>query len=157
LLAACKEVSGLPAIAKDFVVHAVQLEWAKDAGADAVLLIASLLSAEELRRYAGLARGLGLAPLVEVHDAAEVEKLTGARWELVGVNNRDLRTFQVNLERSAALLPILPPEALRVAESGISGREDADRLRDAGFDAFLIGESLLLAEDPGALLEELVR
>ncbi len=157
LLAECRAASGLPAIAKDFLVHPVQLRWAKEAGADAVLLIAALLSGEELRRYAGLARGLGLVPLVETHDEEDVAKLAGAEWELVGVNNRDLRTFSVDLDRSAALLPRLPPEALKVAESGISGREDVVHLRDAGFDAFIIGESLLLAPDPATLLAELVR
>jgi indole-3-glycerol phosphate synthase len=157
LLTACREASGLPAIAKDFLVHPVQLRWAKEAGADAVLLIASLLSVEELRRYAGLARGLGLVPLVETHDADDVAKLAGAEWDLVGVNNRDLRTFRVDLERSAALLPSLPQKSLKVAESGISGREDVARLRDAGFDAFLVGESLLLAPNPATLLDELMQ
>ena len=156
LLAACRAASGLPAVAKDFVVHPVQLRWAKEAGADAVLLIASLHSAEELRRYAGLARGLGLVPLVETHDAEDLATLEGAEWELVGVNNRDLRTFRVELENSIELLPRLPAAALKVAESGISGREDVERLSAAGFDAFLIGESLLLADDPAALLDELV-
>jgi len=157
LLAACRAASGLPAVAKDFVVHPVQLLWAKEAGADAVLLIASLLSAEELCRYAGFARGLGLAPLVETHDPQDVAKLDGAAWELVGVNNRDLRTFAVDLERSIELLPRLPAAGLKVAESGISGGEDVERLAAAGFDAFLVGESLLLADDPGTLLAELAR
>lgn len=156
LLAACRAASGLPAVAKDFIVHPAQLRWAKEAGADAVLLIASLLSAEELRRYAGLTRGLGLVPLVETHDAEDLAKLEGAEWELVGVNNRDLRTFRVDLENSIELLPRLPAAALKVAESGISGRKDVERLAAAGFDAFLIGESLLLADDPAALLDELV-
>lgn len=155
LLAACRAAAGLPAVAKDFVVHPVQLLWAKEAGADAVLLIAALLAAEELRRYAGLARGLGLVPLVETHDAEDLAKLEGAGWELVGVNNRDLRTFAVDLGRSIELLPRLPAAALKVAESGISGKEDVERLGAAGFDAFLVGESLLLAQDPGALLAEL--
>lgn len=157
LLAACREASGLPTIAKDFLVHPIQLRWAKEAGADAVLLIAALLLPEELRRYATQARALGLVPLVETHDAGDVAKLAGARWELVGVNNRDLRTFQVDIGRSADLLPSLPREALKVAESGISGREEVALLRSAGFDAFLIGESLLLADDPGAHLAELLR
>ncbi len=157
LLAACREASGLPAVAKDFLVAPVQLRWAKEAGADAVLLIAALLTPEELRAYAAHARSLGLVPLVETHDAADVAKLAGAPWELVGVNNRDLRTFQVDLDRSASLLPSLPPEALKVAESGIRTHDDVSRLRAAGFDAFLIGESLLLADDPAALLEELLR
>ena len=155
LLTLCREASGLPAIAKDFVVDPVQLVWAKDAGADAVLLIAALHEAEELAGYARMARGLGLVPLIETHDAGDVAKLLGEPWELVGVNNRDLRTFEVDLQHSISLVPSLPPGALRVAESGIRDALDLLMLRENGFDAFLIGESLLLAPDPGAKLREL--
>lgn len=155
LLARCREASGLPAVAKDFVVDPVQLRWAREAGASAVLLIAALHDAAELRRLAGLARGLGLVPLVETHDEGDLERLLGVAWELVGVNNRDLRTFEVDLARSEALVPRLPAGALRVAESGIASGADVERLRRAGFDAFLVGESLLLAKDPAAKLREL--
>lgn len=156
LLSACKEASGLPAIAKDFVVDPVQLRWAKDAGADAVLLIAALHEPAELARYARLARGLGLVPLVEIHDARDLAKLGGEPWELVGINNRDLRTFEVDLERSIALLPGLPAEAVKVAESGIKDGLDVALLAESGFDAFLVGESLLLAHDPAGKLAELL-
>ncbi|HWM91054.1 MAG TPA: indole-3-glycerol phosphate synthase TrpC [Thermoanaerobaculia bacterium] len=155
LLTLCKEASGLPAIAKDFVVDPVQLLWAKEAGADAVLLIAALHGSEELAWYARLARGLGLVPLIETHDAADVAKLVGEPWEMVGVNNRNLRTFEVDLDHSISLVPSLPPGAVRVAESGIRDALDLLMLRDSGFHAFLIGESLLLAPDPGAKLREL--
>jgi indole-3-glycerol phosphate synthase len=155
LLAECRAVSGLPAIAKDFVVDPLQLVWARQAGADAVLLIAALYEPEELARHARLARALGLVPLIETHDAADVALLGGERWELVGVNNRDLRTFEVDLERSIALLPSLPREALKVAESGIRDALDVALLADSGFDALLIGESLLLAADPAAALRAL--
>ncbi len=156
LLAECRAVSGLPAIAKDFVVDPLQLVWARRAGADAVLLIAALYEPEELAHYARIARGLGLAPLVETHDAADLVRLAGEPWELVGINNRDLRTFDVDLERSIALLPLLPPRALKVAESGIRDALDVALLADSGFDALLIGESLLLADDPAAKLRALV-
>jgi indole-3-glycerol phosphate synthase len=156
LLEACRAASGLPAIAKDFVVDPVQLVWARRAGADAVLLIAALYEPEELAHYARIARGLGLAPLIETHDAADLVRLAGEPWELVGINNRDLRTFEVDLERSIALLPLLPPAALKVAESGIRDALDVALLADSGFDALLIGESLLLAEDPAAKLRALV-
>jgi indole-3-glycerol phosphate synthase len=156
LLAACREASGLPAVAKDFVVDVRQIETARAAGADAVLLVAALYSPGELAALAAAARRLGLAPLVETHDVAEVALLAGAGWELVGVNNRDLRSFEVDLERSMALAPSLPAGALRVAESGIASRGDVERLAAAGFDAFLIGESLLLADDPAAKLAELL-
>jgi indole-3-glycerol phosphate synthase len=155
LLAACREAARLPAVAKDFVVHPVQLAWARAAGADAVLLIASLLSAEDLGRYARLARGLGLAPLVETHGVDDIAKLGEESWELVGVNNRDLTTFAVDLEHSIALLPALPEGALKVAESGIRDALDVALLADSGFDACLVGESLLLAADPALHLRQL--
>ncbi len=173
LLAECAAASGLPAVAKDFVVSDVQLEWARDAGASAVLLIAALYDAAELRRLAALARGLGLVPLVETHDDDDFAKLRPAvpgedrgedrgedvgdpEWQLVGINNRDLRTFEVDLERSADCVGRLPASALKVAESGIRTGADVARLRDAGFDAFLIGERLVLSGDPAAALAELL-
>lgn len=156
LLERCKGASGLPALAKDFVVDRIQLRWAAEAGADAVLLIAAMLQREELLEYAEEARELGLVPLVETHDEEDLDALAGVSWELVGVNNRDLRTFEVSLEHSIELVPLLPPGALRVAESGIDGAVPRKRLAEAGFDAFLIGEALLLAEDPAAKLRELV-
>jgi len=156
LLAECRDASGLPAIAKDFLVDPLQLWWAKRAGADAVLLIAALYTREELLGYARMARGLGLVPLIETHDREDLALLAGEPWELVGINNRDLRTFEVDLEHSLSLLPDLPAEALKVAESGISGGDVVTRLSEAGFDAFLIGEALLTAADPGAKLAEMV-
>jgi len=156
LLAACREASGLPAIAKDFIVDPLQLLWARDAGADAILLIAALYEAEEMARYARLARGLGLVPLVETHDAGDIAKLGGEPWELVGINNRDLRTFDVDLQRSISLLAGLPAEAVKVAESGIRDALDVALLAESGFDAFLIGETLLLADDPAAKLRGLL-
>lgn len=156
LLERCRKASGLPAIAKDFIVDPLQLRWAADAGASAILLIAALYAPEELRRLARIARGLGLVPLVETHDEAEIDGLAGDDWELVGINNRDLRTFEVDIERSRALVPRLPAGALKVAESGIAAGADVARLREAGFDAFLIGESLLLADDPVEKLRELL-
>ena len=156
LLRRLKAASGLPAIAKDFVVDPRQLLWAREAGADAVLLVACLHDAATLRHLAGLARALGVAPLIELDSAADVAKLSGASWELVGVNNRDLRTFEVSLERSLGLAAGLPRGALWVAESGLSRSEDLRRLAAAGFDAFLIGEALLKAADPGARLQELL-
>lgn len=155
LLAACKAACGLPAIAKEFVVDLRQLDWAAEAGADAILLVAALYSATELAGWAGAARARGLAPLVETHDASDLELLSGNEWEMVGVNNRDLRTFEVDLEHSIAMRSLLPPGALAVAESGISSRADVSRLQAAGFDAFLVGESLLLCENPAAKLGEL--
>ena len=125
------------------------------AGASAVLLIAALYPQQELLEYARLARGYGMVPLIETHDLADLMKLGDDLWELVGVNNRNLRTFEVEISTSLALLPSLPPGATKVSESGIRSAADTSTLRSAGFDAFLIGEALLLAEDPGAKLAEL--
>ncbi len=155
LLAACKAASGLPAIAKDFVVDLRQLDWAAAAGAQAILLLAALHTRDELAGWAGAARARGLVPLVETHDASDLELLAGGEWEMVGVNNRDLRTFEVDLSHAIALRPRLPQGALAVAESGIASRADVVRLQAAGFDAFLVGESLLLCENPAVQLEEL--
>jgi indole-3-glycerol phosphate synthase len=161
LLSRCRRASGLPAIAKDFVVDPLQLRWAADAGADAVLLIAALHEPARLRHLARLARGLGLVPLIETHTEDEIDGLaTGAddadAWELIGINNRNLDTFEVDIERSGRLAARLPDGALRVAESGIKTGGDVTALREAGFDAFLVGEALLLADDPAAKLRELV-
>ena len=155
LLAACTEASGLPAIAKDFVVDPLQLQWARRAGAHAVLLIAALYPRQELLEYTRLARSYGLVPLIETHELSDLMKLGDDLWELVGVNNRDLRTFEVELTTSLALLPSLPPGAMKVSESGIRSAADTSLLRGAGFDAYLIGEALLLADDTAAKLREL--
>ncbi len=156
LLRRAKRAADLPTIAKDFVVHPRQLDEAAEAGADAILLIAALYRPDDLARWATLARQRNLAPLVEIHDASDLASLAGASWEVVGVNNRDLRTFEVDLDHSVEMRPRLPEGALSVAESGIARRADVERLRNAGFDAFLIGESLLLAPDPAAQLAELL-
>ncbi len=158
LLRRCKEACGLPAIAKDFLVSERQIDEAAAAGADAFLLIAALHPAEELAGWARAVRERGLVPLVETHDAEDLDRVAavGERWEMVGINNRDLRTFEVSLDASIALHSRIPAGALAVAESGIHSHADVDRLARAGFDAFLIGETLLLAEDPAAKLTELL-
>lgn len=156
LLRDCRRAAGLPALAKDFVVDPRQLAWARDAGADAVLLIAALQPRRALHSLAATARALGLAPLVELHNPEDVDKLAGADWELVGINHRDLRTFDVDLALSAPLLPRLPEGALKVAESGIASAAAVEALASRGFDAFLVGETLLTADDPAARLEELL-
>jgi indole-3-glycerol phosphate synthase len=156
LLAECREASGLPAVAKDFLVHPRQVEEAAAAGADAMLLIAALYGTAELSGWADLIRSHAMVPLVETHSSADVAKLEDRPWELVGVNNRDLRTFSVDLEHSIQQVEKLPAKALKVAESGIRGHADVARLSNAGFDAFLVGETLLLADDPAAAVRELL-
>ncbi len=155
LLRRCRQASGLATLAKDFIVDPVQIRWAREAGADAVLLIAALYDRDRLRELADSAREQGLVPLIETHDREDLEKLAGSEWELVGVNNRDLRTFEVSISSSEEMAPRLPSGALKVAESGLRSAAEIQRLEAAGFRAFLIGEALLLAPDPGAKLEAL--
>lgn len=150
-----KRASGLPVLMKDFVVDEVQLDLALSLGADAVLLIVAALEDEELERLHRAARARGLAVLVEAHDEEEVRRALAAGAEVVGLNARDLRTFRVDLDRVAALGRLLPSSVLRVAESGIHGRADVARLAEAGFDAFLVGESLLRSGDPARALRGL--
>lgn len=161
VLERCRRASGLPTIAKDFVVSVEQFRWARDAGAGAVLLIAALYEPPELADYAAAALDMGLVPLIETHSEQDADTVAasaalGVQFDLIGVNNRDLRTFQVDLEHSVSMLPRLPETALKIAESGISGRAEIERLEAVGFDGFLIGESLLLAEDPAAQLGRLL-
>ncbi|MCP4658021.1 MAG: indole-3-glycerol-phosphate synthase [bacterium] len=154
LLAQCREACGLPVLAKDFVVDPLQLVWAKRAGASAVQLVAAFHPRDQLVDYADQARGLGLAPLVVTHDLADVKKLGGATWELVGVNNRNLRSFEVELSTSMALLPSLPASAVKVSAGGILSGEDVAMLQRVGYQAFLVGDALLMAEDPAGKLRE---
>ena len=161
VLERCRLASGLPAIAKDFVVSVEQFRWARDAGAGAVLLIAALYEASELADYAAAALEMGVVPLIETHSERDADVVAacegrGITFDLIGVNNRDLRTFQVDLDHSVAMLPRLPENALKIAESGIADRADIERLEAVGFDGFLIGESLLLAEDPAHQLARLL-
>jgi indole-3-glycerol phosphate synthase len=155
-LSEARGATGLPALRKDFVVDPWQIAEARAAGADAVLLIVAALSDDELRQLLGEARALRVDALVEVHDAAELERALAAGARVVGVNNRDLRTLEVSLQTSLSLAPRIPDDVVAVAESGITSGLDLRRLRDAGFDACLIGEHLMAAPDPGAALRQLL-
>jgi indole-3-glycerol phosphate synthase len=155
----------LPCLRKDFIVDEYQIVEARAHRADAILLIAAALSAAELKRFAATAHQLALDVLVEVHTADELADVLdtgiGALGETgalaIGVNNRDLKTFEVSQDVSLALVDSIPPNVVRVTESGISTAEDIARLRKAGFDAFLIGESLMRQPDPGEALAELLK
>lgn len=142
-LRAVRAAVSLPVLRKDFVVDELQLWEARAAGADAVLLIARILSDGELAALGGLAAGLGMDALVEVHHAEELERALAAGATLVGCNNRDLATFTTDLDLSVRLAPAVPPAVTYVAESGIRTAEDVDRLGAAGVDAVLVGESLM--------------
>jgi len=151
---------GVPCLRKDFMVDEYQVVEARAHCADAILLIAAALTGGEMKRFAAEARGLGLDVLVEVHMGEELDRVLDALGETgadaIGVNNRDLKTFGVNLERSLELVGRMPVGVVRVAESGIATSADLARLRAAGFDAFLIGESLMRQADPGVALAELL-
>lgn len=150
----------LPCLRKDFTVDEYQIVEARAHQADAILLIAAALSDAELKRLAATARVHGLDVLVEVHTSEELDRVletlgeTGA--DAIGVNNRNLKSFDVRLETSLELVERIPPASVRVAESGISTVGDLGRLQEAGFDAFLIGESLMRQADPGAALADLL-
>jgi indole-3-glycerol phosphate synthase len=147
----------LPCLRKDFIVDKFQLLEARANAADAVLLIVAALSPEELATLAAGARRRGLDVLCEVHDEDELQRALGAGCDLIGVNTRDLRTFKVDLGTAFRLAEKFPVGTVRVAESGIHSGEDIARLRTAGYDAFLVGESLMRAERPGDALQDLMR
>lgn len=156
-LEAVRAVSPVPILRKDFVIDSYQALEARAAGADAILLIAAAFAdVAPLRDLAAAARGLGLGVLWEVHDEVELERIAPLEPAVVGINNRDLRTFKVDLETSRRLLPRLPPGAVSVSESGFFRREELARMRGWGVDAFLIGESLMRAPDPGVALGALL-
>ena len=146
----------LPILRKDFIIDAIQILEAAAAGADAVLLIVAALTLEDLRDLQALARDLGLDALVEVHAAAELETATAVGASLIGVNNRNLHTFDVSLDVSRELIKFKPADAVMIAESGISSRAEIEGLRRLGFDGFLVGESLMRTKTADAKLAELV-
>ncbi|TMH14114.1 MAG: indole-3-glycerol phosphate synthase TrpC, partial [Betaproteobacteria bacterium] len=145
----------LPVLRKDFIVDAYQLFEARAMGADCILLIAACLDDAQMAELEAQALALGMAMLVEVHDDVELDRALRLATPLVGINNRNLRTFEVSLDTTLRLLKQLPPQRLLVTESGILGRADVQRMRDAGVNAFLVGEAFMRASDPGAALAEL--
>ncbi|HZQ90536.1 MAG TPA: indole-3-glycerol phosphate synthase TrpC [Terriglobales bacterium] len=155
-LRAASQATHLPCLRKDFMVDEFQLLEARAHHADAVLLIAAGLADAAMRRLADAARGLSLDVLCEVHDERELERAVAAGCDLIGVNNRDLRTFRVDLNTALRLAPQIPRDAVRVAESGLGHASDIAALREAGYDAFLVGESLMAAQHPGEALRELL-
>jgi indole-3-glycerol phosphate synthase len=146
----------LPCLRKDFIVDEFQLLEARAYSADAILLIVAALSQTELVTLARQARDSGLDVLCEVHDADELKRAVDVGCDLIGVNNRDLKTFKVNLDTAFRLADRMPETAVCVAESGIQNGGDVARLRAAGYQAFLIGESLMKAESPGTALRALI-
>ena len=151
--AACE----LPVIRKDFIVDPYQVYEARAMGADCILLIVACLEDRQLCELNELAHHLGMDVLIEVHDARELERALQVENRLIGINNRNLRTFEVSLDTTFELLPQIPDGRIVVTESGILGPEDVALMRDNGVNAFLVGEAFMRADDPGARLAELFR
>ncbi|RNF84384.1 indole-3-glycerol phosphate synthase TrpC [Montanilutibacter psychrotolerans] len=154
-LGEARAACSLPVIRKDFIIDPYQVYEARVIGADAILLIVAALEDGPLIEMANLAHELGMDVLVEVHDIDELERALQTDCELIGVNNRNLRSFEVSLDTSLALRGAVPRDRTLVTESGISTREDVARMRAAGIDAFLVGESFMREADPGAALKRL--
>jgi len=152
---AARVATNLPILRKDFITDPYEIGEARAAGADAVLLIVAALHLPELRRLLAVVRSRGISALVEVHDENETRVAIEAGAQVVGVNHRDLRTFEVDLGLTERLRPLIPDGVPLVAESGIHSTDDARRMRDAGADAILVGEMLMRAVDPVSCLREL--
>lgn len=154
-LALVRQCVQVPVLCKDFIVTSWQVKRARAVGADLVLLIVAALEPAALGDLLGTTRSLGMEALVEVHDEEELAVALAAGARIVGVNNRSLQTFEVSLATSERLAPLFPPGVVRVTESGISCRADVERLHGCGYGAFLVGEALVRAPSPGALLRSL--
>jgi indole-3-glycerol phosphate synthase len=154
-LKAARAACGLPVLRKDFMLEPYQVFESRALGADCILLIAAVLSAEAMRELEAVAASLGMAVLVEVHDGSELETALELNTPLLGINNRNLRTFDTRLETTLDLLPRVPPARLVVTESGILAPQDVARMRSGGVHAFLVGEAFMRAPDPGAALQQL--
>jgi len=156
-LAAARAAASLPALRKDFVVEPYQVYESRAMGADCILLIAACLARQDMQGLEAIALDLGLAVLVEVHGAEELDAALTLRTPLIGVNNRDLRTFETRLETTLELLPRIGTGRTVITESGIASPQDVRRLREAGVQAFLVGEAFMRAADPGLALSNLFR
>jgi indole-3-glycerol phosphate synthase len=154
-LQAARAACALPALRKDFIIDPYQVCEARAMGADCILLIAACLSVAEMKDLEAQANALGMAVLVEVHNAAELEAALQLRTPLLGINNRDLRTFETRLETTLSLLPRVGAERIVVTESGILAATDVARMRKHGVNAFLVGEAFMRASDPGERLRAL--
>ena len=156
-LAAAREASGLPALRKDFIVDAWQVTESRALGADCVLLIAAALTDAELADCHALATELGMDALVEIHDRPELDRALAINAPLIGINNRNLHTFETRLETTLELVPHIPPQATLVTESGIHTREHVAHMRGANVHAFLVGTAFMREQDPGQALSRLFR
>ncbi|MEO0293271.1 MAG: indole-3-glycerol phosphate synthase TrpC [candidate division WOR-3 bacterium] len=147
---------GLPILRKDFIIDEYQIYESAYLGADAILLIARILELEQLKKFIQLAKDLGLYPLVEIHKKEELQKVFSTEAEIIGINNRDLETFKTSIDNSINLKKFIPEKYITVSESGIKKREDVQILEEAGFNAILVGETLLREREPGEKIKELL-
>jgi indole-3-glycerol phosphate synthase len=154
-LSEAREACALPVLRKDFMIDPYQVFEARAMGADCILLIAACLADAQMADLEAQALALGMDVLVEVHDGAELDRALRLKTPLVGINNRNLRSFEVSLDTTLGLLPRVPNDRLLVTESGILARADVARMREAGVNAFLVGEAFMRSPDPGAALAEL--
>jgi indole-3-glycerol phosphate synthase len=154
-LAAARGACALPVLRKDFMLEPYQVLESRAMGADCILLIAACLEKSEMRSLEEIAHALGMSVLVEVHDAGELDAALELKTPLIGINNRNLRTFETRLETTLELLPRIPAGRTVVTESGILSRADVTRMREHGVEAFLVGEAFMRAADPGAALRDL--
>jgi len=155
-LAAIREVVGLPLLRKDFIFDPYQVYESRAYGADALLLIAAVLNQEQLKELISLSHSLGLRCLVEVHNKGEVERAVLSKAEIIGINNRDLDTFAVDITTTRRLRPLIPQERIVISESGIRSKRDIEKLGKWGVDAVLVGEALVTANDIPAKMKELI-
>jgi indole-3-glycerol phosphate synthase len=152
-----REISGKPCLRKDFIIDEWQIVQARLAGADCILLIASILTDWQIRAFKHVASRYGMDALVEVHNETEARRAVASGSSFIGINNRDLNTFEVDLATTEKLRPLLPDDAIVVGESGVFTNADAQRLKNAGVDALLVGESLMKSGDAANAIKELLR
>ena len=143
-----RDIASIPILRKEFIVSEYQIIEAKSIGSDAILLIASILSEEEIKNYSSLAKDIGLEVLFEIHNAEELEKMSGDNIDIIGVNNRNLDTLEIDLQNSVNLYNKIPNSFVKISESGISKVESILKLREVGYQGFLIGENFMKTDDP---------
>ncbi len=156
-LVAARKANTIPVLRKDFMIDEYQVIEAKSLGADIILLIAAILTPEEIQKLASLAKSLGLNVLLEVHNLEELERSINPNLDAIGVNNRNLADFTVSVQTSYDLAPHIPAAFLKISESAISNPETIKQLKQAGFNGFLIGENFMKQEDPGLAMKEFVK
>ena len=143
-----RDIASIPILRKEFIISEYQIIEAKSIGSDAILLIASILSKEEIKNYSSLAKNIGLEVLFEIHDAKELEKISGENIDIIGVNNRNLDTLEIDIQNSVDLYSKIPNSFVKISESGISKVESILKLREVGYQGFLIGENFMKTDDP---------